>query len=164
MRCCETARPAASPPSPEQFDAALDRLCARLDDGNFNCLYGFLEGGGFGVANVGSHDEVLDLMTEYPLYESVEWEVRPVLVRPGPGEGPGEAGRGPGGRQRLTRRASEVPGHALGPAPPSDDQSEATRTSEGAERRIVPRPSIASGREHWSSHWSPPGLVRSSSP
>jgi hypothetical protein len=72
MKYCVTARPGVLPPSPEQFDAALEWLRIRLDDGTFDCLYGFLEGGGFSVANVASHSEVLDLMTEYPLYGMVE--------------------------------------------------------------------------------------------
>jgi hypothetical protein len=79
MKYCVTARPGVLPPSPEQFDAALEWLRIRLDDGTFDCLYGFLEGGGFSVANVASHSEVLDLMTEYPLYGMVEWDIRPVL-------------------------------------------------------------------------------------
>lgn len=79
MKYCVTARPGPLPPSPEQFDAAMDWLKVRLDDGTFDCLYGFLEGGGFSIANVASHEEALDLMTEYPLYGMVEWEVRPVL-------------------------------------------------------------------------------------
>jgi hypothetical protein len=79
MKYCVTARPGVMPPSPEQFDAALDWLRIRLDDGTFDCLYGFLEGGGFSVANVGSHSEALELMTEYPLYGMVEWDIKPVL-------------------------------------------------------------------------------------
>jgi hypothetical protein len=79
MKYCVTARPGVMPPSPEQFDAALDWLQTRIDDGTFDCLYGFLEGGGFSVANVGSHGEALELMTEYPLYGMVEWDIRPVL-------------------------------------------------------------------------------------
>lgn len=79
MKYCVTAKPGLLPPSPEQFDAALDWLRTRLDDGTFDCLYGFLEGGGFSVANVGSHREALELMAEYPLYGMVQWDVRPVL-------------------------------------------------------------------------------------
>lgn len=79
MKYLVTAKPGPLPPGPEQFDAALDWLQTRLDDGTFDCLYGFLEGGGFSVANVSSHGEALDLMAEYPLYGMVEWDVRPLL-------------------------------------------------------------------------------------
>jgi hypothetical protein len=67
------------PPTPEQLDAALDWLQGKVDDGTFDCVFGFLEGGGFSVANVDSHGEVLDLMADYPLFGLVTWEVRPLL-------------------------------------------------------------------------------------
>jgi hypothetical protein len=38
-----------------------------------------VEGGGFSVANAGSHREALDLMADYPLFGLVTWEVRPLL-------------------------------------------------------------------------------------
>ena len=79
MKYRVSATPGPLPPSPEQFDAAIDWLQVRLDDGTFDCLYGFIEGGGFSVANVGSHREALELMAEYPLYGMVQWDVRPVL-------------------------------------------------------------------------------------
>lgn len=79
MKFRVSATPGPLPPSPEQFDAAIDWLQAKLDDGTFDCLYGFIEGGGFSVANVGSHREALELMAEYPLYGMVQWDVRPVL-------------------------------------------------------------------------------------
>jgi hypothetical protein len=79
MKYLVTAKPGPLPPTPEQFDAALDWLRVRLDDGTFDCLYGFVEGGGFSVSNAESNREALELMTDYPLYGLVEWEVRPVL-------------------------------------------------------------------------------------
>jgi hypothetical protein len=79
MKYFVTAKPGPIPPSPEQFDAAMDWLRTRLDDGIFDCLYGFLEGGGFSISNASSHSEALAMMTEYPLFGLVEWEVRPVL-------------------------------------------------------------------------------------
>ena len=51
----------------------------KADDGTFECLFGFLEGGGFSITNAGSHREILDLMADYPLFGLVTWEVRPVL-------------------------------------------------------------------------------------
>jgi hypothetical protein len=80
MKFQVTARPGPLPPSPEQFDAALDWLDAKLEDHTFDCLYGFLEGGGFSVANVGSHTEALELMADYPLFGMVVWDVKPVLA------------------------------------------------------------------------------------
>ena len=80
MKYCVIARPGVLPPSPEQFDAALEWLETRLEDGTFDCLYGFLEGGGISIVNVDSHSEALELMAQYPLYGMVEWEVRPLLA------------------------------------------------------------------------------------
>ena len=79
MKYLVTATPGPMPPTPEQLDAAMDWLQTRLDDGTFDCLYGFLEGGGFSISNASSHGEALELMTQYPLYGLVQWEVRPAL-------------------------------------------------------------------------------------
>ena len=74
------ARPGPLPPSPEQFDAALEWLQGELDDGTLDCPYGFLEGGGVAIANADSHTQALEQMTQYPLYGLVTWEVTPVLA------------------------------------------------------------------------------------
>jgi hypothetical protein len=79
MKYFISATPGAMPPSPDQFDAALDWLDRKVGDGTLDCAYGFLEGGGFGVGNAGSHREVLDLLADYPLFGLVTWDVRPVL-------------------------------------------------------------------------------------
>jgi hypothetical protein len=67
------------PPSPEQFDAALEWLDGKINDGTFDAVYGYLEGGGFSVTNAESHREALDVMADYPLFGMVTWEVRPLL-------------------------------------------------------------------------------------
>jgi hypothetical protein len=74
-----SATPGPMPPSPEQFDAALDWLDGKVNDGTFDCVYGFLEGGGFSVTNVASHRVALDVMADYPLFGMVTWEIRPLL-------------------------------------------------------------------------------------
>lgn len=80
MKFFVKATPGPLPPSPDQFDAATAWLQGKLDDGSFDCLYGFLEGGGFGVTNADSHIDALTQMTEYPLYGLVTWEIKPVLA------------------------------------------------------------------------------------
>jgi hypothetical protein len=80
MKYFVAATPGPMPPTPEQFDAAIAWLEGRLDDGTFDCVYGFMEGGGFSIANADSHREVLDLMAAYPLFGQVTFEVRPVLA------------------------------------------------------------------------------------
>ena len=79
MKYFVSATPGPMPPTPDQFDAAMTWLEGKVDDGTFDCVFGFLEGGGFSVANVDSHGEVLDLMADYPLFGLVTWEVRPLL-------------------------------------------------------------------------------------
>jgi hypothetical protein len=79
MKYFVAARPGPMPPSPEQFDAAIEWLDGKVQDGTFDCIFGFMEGGGFSVANADSHREVLDLMAEYPLFGLVTWEVHPLL-------------------------------------------------------------------------------------
>jgi hypothetical protein len=79
MKYYVSATPGPMPPSPEQFDAALAWLDGKLSDGTFDCIYGFMEGGGFSITNADSHRQLLDLMADYPLYGMVTWEVRPLL-------------------------------------------------------------------------------------
>lgn len=79
MKYFVAATPGPMPPTPEQFDASIAWLQGRLDDGTFDCLYGFMEGGGFSITNADSHREVLDMMAAYPLFGQVTFEVRPLL-------------------------------------------------------------------------------------
>jgi hypothetical protein len=79
MKYYVAARPGPMPPSPEQFDAAIEWLDAKVQDGTFDCIFGFMEGGGFSVLNANSHREALDVMAEYPLFGLVTWDVQPLL-------------------------------------------------------------------------------------
>jgi hypothetical protein len=67
MKYLISATPGPMPPTPEQFDAAMDWLEGKADDGTFDCIFGFVEGGGFSITNADSHREVLDLMADYTL-------------------------------------------------------------------------------------------------
>lgn len=79
MKYYVSPTPGPMPPTPEQFDAALSWVEGKLNDGAFDCVYGFLEGGGFSITNADSHRDLLDMMADYPLFGLVEWDVRPVL-------------------------------------------------------------------------------------
>lgn len=79
MKYYVSATPGPMPPTPEQFDTALGWLEDKVDDGTFDCLFGFMEGGGFSVVNADSHRDVLELMAAYPLFGLVTWDVRPLL-------------------------------------------------------------------------------------
>lgn len=67
------------PPTPELFDASLNWLDQKLGDGTFDSIFGYMEGGGFAVVNAASHHDILEMMTEYPLFGMVTWDVRPLL-------------------------------------------------------------------------------------
>ena len=79
MKYYVSAAPGPMPPTPEQLDAAMEWLEERLDDGTFDGVYGFVEGGGFAISNADSHREALEIMADYPLYGMVTWDVRPLL-------------------------------------------------------------------------------------
>ena len=79
MKYMISATPGPMPPTPEQFDEAMSWLEGKREDGTFDCVFGFLEGGGFSITNADSHRGALDLMADYPLFGLVSWEVRPVL-------------------------------------------------------------------------------------
>src|SRR4051812_32290887 len=79
MKYMISATPGPMPPTPEQFDAALEWIEEKLDDGTFDCVFGFIEGGGFSVSNADSHRDALDQMAEYPLFGLVTWDIRPLL-------------------------------------------------------------------------------------
>ena len=83
MKYMICATPGPMPPSPEQFDASLAWLDDKVADGTFDCIYGFLEGGGFSVTNAASHGEALDLMADYPLFGLVSWRARCGCPAPG---------------------------------------------------------------------------------
>ena len=80
MKYFVSARPGPMPPTPEQFDAALGWLEGKLNDGTLDCVYGFLEGGGFSVTNADSHGDLLEMMADYPLFGMVTWDAHPVLA------------------------------------------------------------------------------------
>jgi hypothetical protein len=67
------------PPTPEQFDAALAWIEGKVNDGTFDCVYGFMEGGGFSITNADTHGDLLEMMAAYPLFGLVTWDVRPLL-------------------------------------------------------------------------------------
>ena len=79
MKYYVSATPGPMPPTPEQFDAAISWLEDRVNDGTFDCVFGFLEGGGFSVTNADSHRDLLDTMADYPLFGLVTFDVRPLL-------------------------------------------------------------------------------------
>lgn len=69
------------PMTPEQgivlFQAAKEWTKARLADGTMDCNYIFADTqGGIVITNADSHEELMDRLTEYPLWSFFTWEVK----------------------------------------------------------------------------------------
>src|SRR5947209_18298032 len=78
MKYFVSATPGPMPPTPEQFDAAMSWLEGKVNDGTFDCIFGFMQGGGFSVVNADCDGRVLKLMSDYSLFGVVTWDVRPL--------------------------------------------------------------------------------------
>lgn len=57
----------------------LSWIKAKLDDGSLDCAYNLIGGGGLGIGNADSHEQILAELLEYPLYPFFTWEVTPLL-------------------------------------------------------------------------------------
>ena len=79
MKYYVSPTPGPMPPSPEMFDGAMEWIDGKLADGTFDCVYGFVEGGGMSVVNADSHLKVMEVMADYPLFGLMNWEVKPLL-------------------------------------------------------------------------------------
>ena len=50
-----------------------------LNDGTYDCIHTFVEGGGIGIANVDSLEAAYDLLDDYPATLFFDWEVYPLV-------------------------------------------------------------------------------------
>ncbi len=70
------------PPSEDPsalFKASKEYLNALLADGSLECLYITPDGGGMAIANVGSHEELWDMMDVYPAASFIKQKFYPLL-------------------------------------------------------------------------------------
>jgi hypothetical protein len=72
-------KPGPLPPPVDVMRASRKWLDAKLADGTFECVYGFVEGGGFSVGDRPSLEAQMELMLDYPLAPFVEYDVRPLM-------------------------------------------------------------------------------------
>jgi len=83
MKYLITAKPGTTPIPREQgavlLQAGLDWLNARLADGTLDNAYNIIGGGGTGIGNAETHEELLGFLLEYPLYPFFSWEITPLL-------------------------------------------------------------------------------------
>jgi hypothetical protein len=79
MKFLVIAKPGPMPPPVELIRTAREWLEERRDDGTFECIYGYADGGGFSVSENDSHEELLEQLLEYPLSPFVNYEVHPLV-------------------------------------------------------------------------------------
>jgi hypothetical protein len=79
MKFLTIVRPGPMPPPSDVVRASQEWVNEKLDDGTFECVYSFLEGGGFSVGIADSLEEQMDLMQDYPLAPLVDFEVHPLV-------------------------------------------------------------------------------------
>jgi len=73
-------KPGPVPPSVDLVRSAQDWIDAKISDGTFECVYAFLDGGGFSVGKADSLDQLMDDLLDYPLAPFVEYDVRPLIA------------------------------------------------------------------------------------
>ena len=76
-----TPRTGAEPPADREATnrAAKAALEGWLAEGQLECAYQCLGGGGVAIANADSAEELLATMWAYPLHDQFDWHVEPVL-------------------------------------------------------------------------------------
>ena len=83
MKYLITAKPGTTHIPREQgavlLQAALEWSKAKLADGTLDFVYNLFGGGGMGIGNAETHEEILALLLEYPLYPFFSWEITPLL-------------------------------------------------------------------------------------
>lgn len=60
------------------LSAQRDWLNERLADGSFECVYGFIGGGGVGIASVDSHEQMDAMLVGSPAFLITDYDVRAV--------------------------------------------------------------------------------------
>jgi hypothetical protein len=75
-----TPRQVPIPPgmAADMLEAQGSWLKERVDDGTIECLYGTVGGGGFGVANVDSHEQMHALLVGSPGYALADYDVKAI--------------------------------------------------------------------------------------
>jgi muconolactone delta-isomerase len=64
---------------PAVFTAANAWNKTRLEDGSFDCVYGFADGrGGVSIVNAATHEDLLRLIRSSPMYHFIDYEIRPL--------------------------------------------------------------------------------------
>jgi muconolactone delta-isomerase len=79
MQFLITVTPGPMPPPPQEMRRAQEWLNDKLSDGTFECCYAIAGGGGFAVGKADSHEQLMDLLLDYPLSPFVYYDVKPLV-------------------------------------------------------------------------------------
>ena len=79
MKFLVTVTPGPMPPTPELVKAAREWIEEKRDDGTFEAVYAFPQGGGCSIGENDSHEQLMDMLMEYPLSPFVSYDVRPLV-------------------------------------------------------------------------------------
>jgi hypothetical protein len=80
MKYLVTATPGPMPPPVELVRSAQEWLQARLDDGTFDGVYAFPQGGGCSIGENDSHEQLMEQLMDYPLSPFFEFDVQPLVA------------------------------------------------------------------------------------
>jgi muconolactone delta-isomerase len=71
---------AFKPDNPQAvFKAAHEWSTTNLNNGNFDCVYGFADGrGGVSIVNADSHEDLLQMIRSSPMYHYIDYDIRPL--------------------------------------------------------------------------------------
>jgi hypothetical protein len=79
MKFLVSARPGPMPPPADLVRSAKEWIQTRLDDGTFECVYAYPEGGGCSIGEYDSHEQLMELLMDYPLSPFVEYDVKALV-------------------------------------------------------------------------------------
>lgn len=79
MKYLVTAKPGPMPPPVELLRQAQEWLQAKLDDGSFEAVYGYPQGGGCSIGENDSVEQLMEQLLDYPLAPFVEFDVQPLV-------------------------------------------------------------------------------------
>lgn len=79
MKYLVIAKPGPMPPPIEAVRAAQEWLQGKLDDGTFECVYAYPQGGGLSIGENESVEQLMEQLMEYPLSPFVDYDVQPLV-------------------------------------------------------------------------------------
>jgi hypothetical protein len=79
MKYLVTVTPGPMPPPIEMIRAAREWIDDKTGDGTFEAAYAFADGGGFSITEAASHEELMDMLLDYPMSPFVSYDVKALV-------------------------------------------------------------------------------------